>query len=337
MKAIKGYAAKDQKSQLTEFEYVPDSLGPEQVDIDVEYCGICHSDLSMINNDWDMTEYPFIPGHEIVGKVSAIGDKVTKVKVGQTVGLGWCSSSCMTCKPCLRGDHNMCVQGQQTIVGRHGGFAQRVRGHQGWTIALPDGLDATSAGPLFCGGITVFNPLIQFDIKPTDRVGVVGIGGLGHMALQFLNKWGCHVTAFTSSESKTDEAKELGAHKVVASDSDEALDEVEGQYDFILVTANASLNWEKLIAALGPRGRIHFVGAVMEPVPVEVFSLLMGQKEMSASPLGSPYNTIQMLDFCARHNIEPKIETFPMSKVNEAIDHLKDGNARYRIVLKADF
>jgi uncharacterized zinc-type alcohol dehydrogenase-like protein len=198
---------------------------------------------------------------------------------------------------------------------------------------LPEGVDLKNAGPLFCGGLTVFNPIVQFDVRPTHRVGVVGIGGLGHLALQFLDKWGCEVTAFTSSDNKAAAAMEFGADQIVHSRSDSELDGVAGKFDFILSTVNVSLNWEKYLAALAPRGRLHLVGAVLEPVPVGAFSLILSQTSLSGSPIGSPATTATMLDFCARHNIAPATEHFPMNEVNEALEHLRSGNARYRIVL----
>ncbi len=333
MAAIKAYAANEPKGNLNPYEYDPGPLAADGVEIAVTHCGICHSDLSMLDNEWGGTTYPIVPGHEVVGTVAAIGANVKTVKVGQKVGLGWFSGSCMHCRQCMSGDHNLCLTAEQTIWGRHGGFADRVRCHQEWAIPLPEALDPAKAGPLFCGGITVFNPIVQCGVKPTDRVGVVGIGGLGHLALQFLNKWGCEVTAFSSSPGKEAEAKKLGAHHVVNSRDDEAMAKLAGRFDFIIVTVNVSLNWPVYLNALSPRGRLHFVGAVPEPVAVPAMALIMQQKSVSGSPLGSPATTAQMLEFCARHSIAPVTETFPMSKVNEALDHLRAGKARYRIVL----
>jgi uncharacterized zinc-type alcohol dehydrogenase-like protein len=197
-------------------------------------------------------------------------------------------------------------------------------------------LDATKAGPLFCGGITVFNPLVQFDIRPTDRVGVIGIGGLGHLALKFLRAWGCEVVAFSSSESKRDEILKLGAHRIIDSRNDSQLKGARGSLDLILNTTNAGLNWPLYVECLSQRGRLHTVGAVAEPISLPAFLLIAGQKSLSGSPLGSPLNTAKMLDFCARHKIEPITETFPLSKINEAFAHLEAGKARYRIVLTND-
>jgi uncharacterized zinc-type alcohol dehydrogenase-like protein len=337
MSTIKAYAAEKAKSELKPFEYNPGELGNEQVEIQVDYCGICHSDLSMLNNDWGNSTYPIVPGHEVAGKIIALGDNVKALQLGQRVGLGWYSSSCMSCPECMSGSHNTCAEAEGVIVGRHGGFADKVRCHWGWAVPIPEAVDNQVAGPLFCGGITVFNPIIECNVQPTDRVGVVGIGGLGHMALQFLNKWGCHVTAFTSSESKAEQARLLGAHDVVNSRDDKEMKRLTGSLDFILVTVNVSLNWNSYLNALAPHGRFHVVGAVLEPMAVPAFSLISGSKSVSGSPLGSPFNTRKMLEFCSRHEIAPMVEEYPLSKVNEAIEHLESGKARYRIVLRNDF
>lgn len=333
---FRAFAASAPGAKLQPFEFDPGPLRDEQVEIQVEYCGICHSDLSMLDNEWGQTVFPFVPGHEVAGRIVAVGQNAKSVKVGQRVGLGWISGSCMACPQCLSGNHNLCPSAEQTIVKRHGGFANRVRCHWAWAIPLPDDLDSQKSGPLFCGGITVFNPILQCGVQPTDRVGVIGIGGLGHMALQFLNKWGCEVTAFTSSDSKRDEAIKFGAHQVINSRDAAQLEKAAGSFDFILSTVNAPLHWDAIISSLAPRGRLHIVGAVLEPIPVAAFALIGGQKSISGSPLGSPFNTARMLEFSSRHNINPMIELFPMSKVNEAIDRLRSGKARYRIVLKND-
>jgi uncharacterized zinc-type alcohol dehydrogenase-like protein len=333
MAKFKAYAATAPKGRLTPYDFEPGPLAPDRVEIAVHSCGICHSDLSMLDNDWGMTQYPLVAGHEVVGTVAALGAQVSHLRIGQRVGLGWFCGSCMHCRTCMNGDHNLCTRAEQTIVGRPGGFADRVRAKGEWVIPLPDGLDPATAGPLFCGGITAFNPLVQCGVRPTDRVGVIGIGGLGHMAIQFLNKWGCEVTAFTSSAGKTDEAKALGAHRVVNSRDDAAMAALAGSYDFILVTVNVTLNWASYINALAPRGRLHVVGAVGEPIPVAAFAMLTGQKSLSGSPLGSPATTAMLLDFCARHRIGPVAEPFPMSRINDALDHLRAGKARYRVVV----
>lgn len=208
-KKFHGWAADGAGNELQRFEFDAGELRGEQVQIRVENCGVCHSDLSMIENSWGNSTYPLVPGHEVIGVIEGAGDEVRGLAVGDRVGLGWFAGSCLSCRPCLSGNQNLCAKAESTIVGRHGGFADRLRANWEWAIKLPGGIDPAKAGPLFCGGITVFAPLADFGVRPTDRVGVVGIGGLGHLALQFLNKWGCEVTAFTSTEAKAEEAKRL--------------------------------------------------------------------------------------------------------------------------------
>jgi uncharacterized zinc-type alcohol dehydrogenase-like protein len=330
---IHAFARLKHGEPLVPFEYDPGPLKDDQVEIKVEHCGLCHSDLSMLDNEWGRAQFPMVAGHEVVGTIVDAGPQVRGVKVGDRVGLGWYSASCLHCPQCLAGDHNMCRTAEGVIVGRYGGFADRVRCQWLWAVPIPQGVEIEKAGPLFCGGITVFNPIVQFDVKPTDRVGVVGIGGLGHMAIQFLNKWGCEVTAFTSSDSKHAEAKQMGAHHAVSSTNKDAIKKLRGSLDFVLVTVNVALDWNAYVATLKPRGRLHFVGAVQEPLGVPP-NTIFGQKSISGSPLGSPGTTAKMLDFCARHHIAPIVEYFPMAKVNDALERLRSGKARYRIILK---
>jgi len=336
MSEIRALAARMARGKLEPFSFEAGPLGDEQVEIDVAYCGICHSDLSMLNNEWQNAQYPLVPGHEAIGTVAAMGRSAKLVHVGQTVGLGWNSGCCLHCPQCLTGNHNLCATLEQTIVGRHGAFASRVRCHWSWATPIPDGLDRAKAGPLLCGGITVFNPLLQFGVLPTHRVGVIGIGGLGHMALQFLNKWGCDVTAFTSTASKADQARSMGAHRVIDSRSSEQLAQAAGSFDFILSTVNADLDWNAYLGALAPKGRLHIVGVAPSPLPIPAFLLISGQRSLSGSPSGAPATVAAMLDFCARHQIGPVTEEFPMSQANQALEHLAAGRARYRIVLRND-
>lgn len=331
---IHAYAAHEPGGELKPFEYDPGPLGDEDVEIQVEYCGICHSDLSMLTNEWGISQYPLVPGHEVVGTISDLGKAVTKLQRGQRVGLGWNSSSCMSCEWCMSGNHNLCLTAEGTIVGRYGGFADRVRAHHAWAVPLPEALDPAKAGPLFCGGITVFNPIVQLDVKPTDRVGVIGIGGLGHMALRFLHAWGCDVTAFSTSPDKEAEARELGANHFVNSRDPEAIKSIASSFDVILSTVNADLDWATYITALRPKGRLHFVGVAPSPVSSQIFPMIAGQKSITASPLGSPATTAKMLDFAARHGVEPITELFPFEQINEAMEKLRSGKPRYRLVLK---
>lgn len=331
---IKAYAAFEAGGELKAYEYDPGPLADHDVEIAVDYCGICHSDLSMLNNEWGITKYPFVPGHEVAGTISALGKHVSKFNIGDRVGLGWHSSYCNDCNTCLEGDHNLCSSAQGTLIDRHGGFADKVRAQATSVVALPEALSSEKAGPLFCGGVTVYNPMVQFDLKPTAKVAVIGIGGLGHMALKFLNAWGCEVTAFTSTEAKRTEALELGAHKTLNSRDSEELTNAANSFDLILSTVNVKLDWASYVQTLKPKGRLHFLGAILEPVEVSVFALMGAQRSISSSPVGSPAVIAQMLEFAARHKIEPEVEVFDMTNVNAAIERLEKGSPRYRVVLK---
>jgi uncharacterized zinc-type alcohol dehydrogenase-like protein len=311
-------------------------LGAEDVEVAVEHCGLCHSDLSVFNNDWGNSQYPAILGHEVVGRVTAVGPHAKGRQVGQRVGVGWFSASDMHCRQCMSGNHHLCPQVQATIIGHRGGFASHIRVHWAWAFPLPEKLNFAEAGPLLCGGVTVFAPLTRF-ARPTDRVGIIGIGGLGHMAVKFAAAYGCDVTAFTASESNFEEAKGFGAHHVVSTKNPAAIKRLGGTFDLLISTVNVKLDWDALIGTLAPNGKLHVVGAVLEPIPVTAFSLILQQRSVSGSPTGSPVAIETMLDFASRHNVAPQTEHFPMSKINEAFARLASGKAHYRIVLDADF
>jgi uncharacterized zinc-type alcohol dehydrogenase-like protein len=311
-------------------------LGVEDVEVVVEHCGLCHSDLSVLNNEWGISQYPAILGHEVIGRVTDMGPNARGIRIGERVGVGWNSGSCMHCQQCMSGSHHLCPQVQPTIIGHRGGFAARIRAHWAWTVPLPEKLNVVESGPLLCGGITVFAPLAMY-ARPTDRVGIIGIGGLGHMAVKFAAAYGCDVTAFTSSERKFEEAKRFGANHVVSSRDSAAIRKLGGSFDLLISTVNVTLDWDAMIGTLAPNGRLHVVGAVLEPIPVAAFSLIPQQRSVSGSPTGSPAAIRTMLDFAARHNIAPQTEHFPMSKLNEAFARLESGRAHYRIVLDADF
>jgi alcohol/geraniol dehydrogenase (NADP+) len=332
----KAWVAKAAKQPMAFTTVEPGPLGTEEVEVAVEHCGLCHSDLSIFNDEFGVSQFPATLGHEVVGRVTAVGPSAKGVAVGQQVGVGWFSGSCMHCRQCLSGRQHLCPQAQLTIVGHRGGFASHIRCHWAWAIPLPEGLDLADAGPLLCGGITVFSPLVAH-ARPVDRVGVIGIGGLGHMALKFAAAYGCDVTAFTSSESKFDEAKTFGARHVVSSKDSAAIKKLGGSLDLLISTVSAPIDWNAMIGTVAPNGRLHVVGLMVEPIPVSAFSLILQQRAVSGSPTGSPVGIATMLDFAARHRIAPQTEHFPMSRINEAFARLESGKARYRIVLDTDF
>ncbi len=315
------------------FRYDPGELGIHEVEIGITHCGICHSDLHLISNDWGMSQYPFIPGHEIIGSVTAVGTQVRSLKTGQRVGLGWQSNSCGVCEWCTRGLENLCASSEATCVHRHGGYASRVRANARFVVPIPDALPSEQAAPLLCGGITVYNPMRDNGINPTSRVGVVGIGGLGHLAIQFARVFGAEVTAFSTSAAKEEEARALGAHHFVNTRESKAMKEVAGTHDFILTTANADQDWGVYIQSLRPTGTLCFVGVPPSPVSVQAFPLIAGIRSITGSPIGSPHRIREMLDVAARHNVKASTESFPMAKANEAIEKVKKNKVRYRAVL----
>jgi uncharacterized zinc-type alcohol dehydrogenase-like protein len=333
---VQAYAAHEPGGKLEPFEYELGSLSPDEVEIDVEYCGICYSDLHMLKNEWGLTQYPFVPGHEVIGRVSTVGNMVNHLKIGQYVGLGWRARSCLVCDQCLSGYHNRCLRGEDVIVGRHGAYAEKVRCQGLWAFPLPENLNVKTAGPLFCGGITVFSPILHNNIKATDHVAVVGIGGLGHMAIKFLKSWGCEVTAISSNPKKEREVKQFGAHRFLNSRDPVALKSYANSFDMILDTANVDLDWDAYINTLRPGGKLHIVGAASQ-IKASVSPLISSEKSIAGSPIGGPAEILMMLDFCNRHSLEPIIEEFPFSRVNKALAHLESGKARYRIVLRNDF
>jgi alcohol/geraniol dehydrogenase (NADP+) len=336
---ITAYSANMAKGQLEPLEYDAGPLGPDEVDVAVTHCGICHTDVGMVDNEWGVSHYPVVAGHEAVGTVVALGSNVDpkRLSVGQRVGVGAISGSCMSCEWCKSGKQNVCPERVDTVMRGHlGGFASHIR-VSNWRFAypIPDAIASEHAGPLLCAGTTVFAPLLRNGVMPTDRVAVVGIGGLGHLALQYLAKWGCDVTAISSTREKEEQALALGAMHFIATRDTDELKMAAGSFDFIICTASADLPWDDYLAALRPQGKLCIVGVPDNPIEFNAFSLLPAEKVMAGGIPGSLVETEQMLAFTARHNIRPIIETFPMTDANEALHHVRQGKARYRAVLVA--
>ncbi|HUH64129.1 MAG TPA: NAD(P)-dependent alcohol dehydrogenase [Terracidiphilus sp.] len=333
MPPIQGLAAHAAGAELLPFRYDPGELGPAEVEIAITHCGICHSDIHLISNDWGISQYPFIPGHEVVGTVAAVGANVRSLKPGQRVGLGWQANSCGECEWCLQGLENLCATAEPTCVHRHGGYAERVRANARFVIPIPEALESENAAPLLCGGITVYSPLRLHGINPSSRVGVVGIGGLGHLAVQFARAFGAEVTAFSTSSGKEEEARALGAHRFVNTRESKAMKEVAGSLDFIVSTINADQDWGVYIQTLRSTGTLCFVGVPPSPLAIQAFPLIAGMRSITGNPIGSPYRLKEMLDVAARHGVKAQTERFAMAKANEAIEKVKKNKVRYRAVL----
>jgi len=330
---IHGLAVHAAGAQLVPYKYDPGELKANEVEVRISHCGICHSDIALIDNDWGLSKYPFVPGHEIVGTVSAAGKDVQDRKVGERIGVGWQADSCGICEWCRQGDEHLCANAQPTCVGRNGGYADAVRVNSRFAIPVPEGLQSENVAPLLCAGITVYSPLRNHGVRPSSRVGVVGIGGLGHIALQFAKAFGAEVTALSTSKDKEAEALKLGADQFVNTRDMGAFKKIAGSFDFILSTVSADQDWQSLVSSLRPKGTLCVVGVPPSPISLQAFPLIAGQKAVSGSPIGSPRDLHEMLDVAARHGVKAITERFAMAKANEAIAKVKKSKVRYRAVL----
>jgi uncharacterized zinc-type alcohol dehydrogenase-like protein len=333
MAEIRGLATHAAGAQLLPYKYTVGELGSHEVEIRISHCGICHSDLHLINNDWGFSKYPFIPGHEIVGTVTAVGSEVSTHKVGARVGVGWQADSCGVCEWCRQGDDHLCPRSQPTCVGRHGGYADSIRVNARFAIPVPEALESENVAPLLCAGITVYSPLRNLLARPASRVGVVGIGGLGHLALQFARAFGCEVTAFSSSKDKETEARKLGAEHFVNTRENGEIKKATGSLDLLLSTVSADQDFQSFLALLRPKGTLVVLGASPSPLQIPAFSLILGQKAVAGSPTGSPRDLHEMLDVAARHQVRAITERFAMKDANKAAEKVKKNQVRYRAVL----
>ncbi len=334
---VHAYAAQTKGASLQPYDFEAVPLGPEAVDVRVTHAGICHTDVAMVDNEWGISQYPVVPGHENVGIVSAVGSNVTRLKVGDRVGVGALCGSCMQCEFCEGGRQHVCANVVGTVMGRHtGGFGSVVRA-ENWQFAhpIPDAIASEHAGPLLCAGTTVFTPIVRYGVKPTDRVAVVGIGGLGHLALQFLAKWGCEVTAISSTNDKDAQSRSFGAHHTLATSGGDELERAARSFDFIIATASGDLPWDQYLQALRPGGKLCIVGIPPSPVSVSIWNLVGGEKSVVGGQPGSIDETADMLRFAALHGVRPTIETFSMVDANTALEHTRQGKARFRAVLVA--
>ena len=330
---IHGLAVHAAGAQLVPYRYEPGELQPNDVEVKISHCGVCHSDIHLIDNDWGNSKYPFVPGHEIVGTVSAVGKDVKDRTVGERVGIGWQADSCGICEWCRQGDEHLCASGQATCVGRNGGYADAVRVNSRFAIPVPEGLESENVAPLLCAGITVYSPLRRHGVGPFSRVGVVGICGLGHLGLQFAKAFGAEVTALSTSKDKEAEALELGATSFVNTRDTAELKKVAGSFDLVLSTVSADQDWQALVNSLRPKGTLCIVGVPPSPISLQAFPLISGERSVAGSNTGSPRDLHEMLDVAARHGVKAITERFAMAKANDAIAKVKKGKVRYRAVL----
>ena len=343
MTEVVGYAAQSAVSPLAPFSFARREPGPRDVEIAILYCGICHTDLHFARNDWGMTHYPVVPGHEIVGRVTRTGSDVSRFRKGDLVGVGCMVDSCRTCRGCTEGLEQYCEEGptltysapeRQTGAITMGGFSQAIVVDEDFVLAVPDGLDPAAAAPLLCAGITTYSPLRRFDTGPGHRVGVVGMGGLGHMAIKFGRAFGAELVVFTTSPEKVEDARKLGASDVVVSTSDERMSGFTNSFDLILDTVSAPHELDPYLSLLKRDGTLILVGvpAGLHPAP-NLASLIWRRKAIVGSLIGGVAETQEMLDFSADHGIAAEVELIPMEQVNEAFERMLAGDVKYRFVI----
>jgi uncharacterized zinc-type alcohol dehydrogenase-like protein len=315
---------------------------PNDVEIEILYCGICHSDLHAAKNEWHNTVYPIVPGHEIVGRVTKVGAQVAKFRVDDLAAVGCIVDSCRDCEYCKEGLEQFCEPGNTIVFGspdKHlggrtfGGYAEDIVVDENYVLSMPEKLDPAAAAPLLCGGITTYSPLKHWNVGPGKKVGIVGIGGLGHLAIKLAKAMGAHVVVFTTSPSKVEDAKNLGADEAVLSTDPEQMNAHAKSLHFILDTVSAAHDANTYLNLLKVDGALVLVGAPMEPLPVSSFSLIMGRRSFAGSNIGGIEETQEMLEFCARHNITADIEMIDIQQINEAYERLLKGDVRYRFVI----
>jgi len=338
----KGYAAHDSKSSLAPFSFTRRDPGATEIAIEVLYCGVCRSDLHMARNEWGNAIYPLVPGHEIVGRVTAAGSGVKKFKVGGIAAVGVIVDSCRHCAPCDRGEEHFCVEGATLTYAAKdrvdgsitmGGYSNNYVVDERFAHSIPSNLDMAAVAPLLCAGITTYSPLRHWNVGPGKKVGIIGLGGLGHMGLKFAHSFGAHTVQLTTSLKKKEDALKLGADEVVLSTDANAMNAHAGTFDFILDTASAPHDLDPYLALLKLDGTITLVGLPEKPPAVNIFSLISRRASIAGSMIGGMPETQEMLDYCGRHNITSSVEVIPIQKINEAFERLLKQDVKYRFVI----
>lgn len=340
---VKAYGTEAADAPLQGLSIPRREVAAHDVKIEILYCGVCHSDLHTARNEWHNTIYPNVPGHEVVGKVVSVGDHVKKFKVGDTVGIGCIVDSCRECQYCNEGLEQFCETGMTGTynspdkylpnVQTYGGYSESIVVDENYVLSIPENLDLAATAPLLCAGITTYSPLKHWNVGPGKNVGIVGIGGLGHMGIKIAKAMGAHVVAFTTSESKFKEAQRLGADEVVLSTDAAQMNKFRGKLHFILDAVSAEHDINAYLGLLRVDGSLALVGAPEQPLPVAAFSVILGRKSFAGSMIGGIAETQEMLDFCGKHNITADIEMIEMNQINEAYDRLLKGDIKYRFVI----
>ncbi|MBN2148441.1 MAG: NAD(P)-dependent alcohol dehydrogenase [Anaerolineales bacterium] len=332
---IHGYAAKAIGETLSPFTYAPPKLGEHDVRVAVTHCGVCHTDIQAINDYYGITQFPFVPGHEIVGFISEVGSDVSSLKEGDRVGIGWQARSCGVCEWCLRGETQLCMKIEDTtVMVPYGGFSSSVVADHRFVYPLSSSMPGESAAVLMCAGITVYSALLTYVTAPDLKVAILGVGGLGHLAIQFAHAFGCEVTAMSSSPDKKEQALGFGADHFIDTNDKDSMQQVDYGYDLLICTATQGINWSPLLMSLKKRGRLVLLG--FPDIELNSTNLVAHELSITGSLIGNPSKMRAMLSFAQEHGIKPVVELMPMSQVNTALQKVKENKARYRIVLVND-
>lgn len=338
----RSYAAQSATSELAPFAIHRRAPGPKDVEMEILFCGVCHSDLHQARNEWHNTIYPCVPGHEIVGRVTRVGESVTKFKTGDLTAVGCMVDSCRTCANCQAGNEQYCTSfptftynSEDKVLGgpTFGGYSTNIVVDEAFVLRVPEGLDLASTAPLLCAGITTYSPLRHWKVGPGQKVGIVGLGGLGHMGVKFARAFGAHVVLFTTSPGKVQDGLRLGAHEVVISKNEEEMKAHAASFDFILDAVSADHDINAYLSLLKLDGTLCLVGAPENPLAVSAFNLLLPRRNFAGSGIGGIAETQEMLDFCAKHGITSEIELIPIQKINEAWERLLKQDVKYRFVI----
>ncbi len=342
MAKIPAYAAAEAKAPLAPYTVERREPGEHDVLIDILFCGVCHSDIHQARDEWGNSIFPMVPGHEIIGRVRRVGAHVTKFKPGDMAGVGCMVDSCRDCDPCRRDLEQFCYKGAAftyngTEMDREtptfGGYSTQVVVDEAFTLKVPEGLDPAGAAPLLCAGITTYSPLRQWNCKPGDKVGVVGLGGLGHMAVKLAASMGAEVTMLSTSPSKEEDARRLGAHDFALTTDEASLEKLADRFDLIIDSVSAPHDYNTYLAMLRVGGVMVLLGVPPEAIPVQAFSLIGGNRRLAGSLIGGIKETQEMLDYCAAHNIVSDVEVIPIQTVNEAYERVLKSDVRYRFVI----
>ncbi|MFI5181907.1 MAG: NAD(P)-dependent alcohol dehydrogenase [Thermoanaerobaculia bacterium] len=336
------YAAPAPKAPLVPHEISRREPGPLDVRIEILYCGVCHSDIHQVRDEWSAGAFPMVPGHEILGRVTKVGDKVTKFAVGDLAGVGCFVDSCLACDPCKRNLEQFCLKGAAftyngTEMDRktptYGGYSTEIVVTERFTLKIPSGLGLAAAAPLLCAGITTYSPLRQWKCQPGDRVGIVGLGGLGHMAVKLAASMGADVTMLSTSRSKEADARRLGAHAFELTSDPKALKKLSGHFDLLIDTISVDHDLNAYLALLRAEGAMVILGVPPTPASLAGMSLIYGNKKLAGSMIGGIAETQEMLDYCAAKKIVSDVEMIPIGKINEAYERMIRSDVRYRFVI----